>query len=214
MIKILKSDLPSYKTEQLTVRTAYGEIVKEQTTIFQNNQAIFTKDDSNYTLEDYFKEHNMEIDQAEERNTNILLLAMVYNVDFPVSYTMTAPYTHEYCVQAHQSPYIESAYCEPVTARNWFNQLPTELYSYLLRKHPDFNYEDLLRRIKDVAESGDIKDVNGNTYRGQPTSDEYLQMVKKALQESNTPNVPSQMITSDQINQFFTMRDELFANVN
>lgn len=214
MTKILKSSLPSYKTEQTIVRNANGDITKEQTTVFRNNQAIFTKDDASYTLEDYFKEHNIEVDQAEEQNTNILLLAMVYNVDFPVSYTMTAPYTHEYCVQGHQSPYIESAFCEPVRDRDWFNQLPKKLYSYLLRKHPDYDYEDLLRRIKAVAKSGDIKDINGRTYRGQPTSDGYLQTAKKALQENRIPNVPSHTITSEQINQFFTMRDELFASVD
>ena len=107
---------------------------------------------------------------------------MVYNVDFPVIYTMTEPYTHSYCVSYHQSPYIEKAYFQPVTNDDWYHGLSNTLYTYLNKNHPTFSYEDLLERVKAVyQDNASIKQASGATYRGVPTSDAVLQDVKCAL---------------------------------
>ena len=47
--------------------------------------------------------------------------------------TMTAPYTHEYCIPSHKCNYIHKAYCEPVTSNDWYYKLPTVLYGYMLK---------------------------------------------------------------------------------
>lgn len=101
--------------------------------------------------------------------------------NFPVIYTMTAPYTHEYCISSYKCDYIEKTYCESVTAKDWYNELPTKLYKYMLRNHPDFDYKELQEKIKLTIKDNKIKDVNGSTYRGQPTSDEALQTLKYEL---------------------------------
>lgn len=106
---------------------------------------------------------------------------MIYNVDFPVVYTITAPYTHEYCISAYKCQYIRKAYCESVTANDWYNELPTVLYKYMLKNHPDFDYKELLEKIKLAIKNNEIKSSSGATYRGQPTSDEALQTLKYEL---------------------------------
>lgn len=55
------------------------------------------------------------------------------------------------------------------------------LYEYMLRNHPDFDYNQLLEKIKLTIKNNEIKEVNGSTYRGQPTSDEILQTLKHQL---------------------------------
>lgn len=106
---------------------------------------------------------------------------MIYNVDFPVVYTMTAQYTHEYCIPSRNCDYIYREYCERVTADDWFYELPTVLYKYMLKNHPDFDYRQLLENIKLIIKNNAIEEVNGSTYRGQPTSDELLQTLKYEL---------------------------------
>ena len=186
-------------------------------TIVVNDKTVFETEDESYTISDYFAENDLELDANEERNKKILRLAMVYNVDFPVTYTMTAPYTHSYCVSSHQSPYIEKAYCQPVThSEDWYKGLSNTLYAYLIKNHPTFSYEDLLERVKAVYQDNTpIKQASGATYRGVPTSDAVLQDVKAALRAGepidNLPNVSlvvkgQLMSIQDDFNQ---IRDEL-----
>ena len=121
------------------------------------------------------------LDENEDFNTDVLKLAMIYNVDFPVVYTITAPYTHEYCIPSRKSDYIHKEYCEPITSNEWYYKLPTVLYEYMLKNHPDFDYNQLLEKIKLTIKNNEIKEVDGSTYRGQPTSDENLQTLKHQL---------------------------------
>ena len=134
-----------------------------------------------FSLIKYLEKQGITVDKNEEFNTDILKLAMIYNVEFPVVYTMTAPYTHEYCVSAYNCHYIKKAYCESVTANDWYNELPTVLYKYMLKNHPDFDYKELLEEIKLAIKNNEIKSSSGETYRGQPTSDEVLQTLKYEL---------------------------------
>jgi hypothetical protein len=153
-----------------------------KSTIVVNDKTVFETEDETYTILNYLTDHNLELNPNEERDKKILRLAMVYNVDFPVIYTMTAPYTHSYCVSYHQSPYIEKAYCQPVTNDDWYHGLSNTLYTYLIKNHPTFSYEDLLERVKAVyQDNASIKQASGATYRGVPTSDAVLQDVKCAL---------------------------------
>ena len=189
-----------------------------KSTIIVHDKTVFETEDETYTILNYLTDHNLELDPNEERNKKILRLAMVYNVDFPVIYTMTAPYTHSYCVSYRQSPYIEKAYCQPVTNDNWYNGLPNTLYAYLIKHHPTFSYEDLLERVKAVyQDNASIKQASGVTYRGVPTSDAVLQDVKAALRAGepieNLPNIS--LVVKDQLiniqNDFNQIRDELLG---
>ena len=51
----------------------------------------------------------------------------------------------------------------------------------MLKNHPDFDYRQLLENIKRTIKNNAIEEVNGSTYRGQPTSDELLQTLKHEL---------------------------------
>lgn len=185
--------------------------------ILVNDKSVFETENENYTIKDYFTDNDLELDLNEERNKKILRLAMVYNVDFPVTYTMTAPYTHSYCVSYHQSPYIEKAYCQPVTHYNdWYKGLANTLYAYLIRTNPTFSYEDLLERVKAVYKDKSlVKKASGATYRGVPTSDAVLQDVKRVLVTGkpieDLPNIS--LVVKDQLvdiqEDFNQIRDEL-----
>ena len=94
---------------------------------------------------------------------------------------MTAPYTQEDCITSRNSAYIHKEYCEPITSNEWYYKLSTVLYEYMLKNHPDFDYNQLLEKIKLTIKNNEIKEVNGSTYRGQPTSDEVLQTLKHQL---------------------------------
>lgn len=187
--------------------------------ILVNDKTVFETENENYTITDYFADNDLELDLNEERNKKILRLAMVYNVDFPITYTMTAPYTHSYCVSHYQSPYIEKSYCQPVTHHNdWYKGLANTLYAYLIRTHPTFSYEDLLERVKVVYKDESlVKKASGATYRGVPTSDAVLQDVKRALvigePIENLPNIS--LVVKDQLvdiqDDFNQIREELLG---
>lgn len=189
-----------------------------KSTIVVNDKTVFETEDETYTILNYLTDHNLELNPNEERDKKILRLAMVYNVDFPVIYTMTAPYTHSYCVSYHQSPYIEKAYCQPVTNDDWYHGLSNTLYTYLIKNHPTFSYEDLLERVKAVyQDNASIKQASGATYRGVPTSDAVLQDVKRALVTNepieNLPNIS--LVIKDKVmsiqDDFNKIRKELLG---
>lgn len=174
---ITKDELKKYRYSKLfdyEGNLTHINIVKDDKIIDQVKSKRFS-------LIKYLEKQGITVDKNEEFNTDILKLAMIYNVDFPVVYTMTAPYTHEYCIPSYRCDYIEKAYCESVTAKDWYNELPTKLYKYMLRNHPDFDYKELQEKIKLKIKNNEIKEVNGSTYRGQPTSDEALQTLKYEL---------------------------------
>ena len=132
---------------------------------------------------------------------------------------MTAPYTHSYCVSQYQSPYIEKAYCEPVThSKDWYKGLADNLYRYLIKNRPTFSYQDLLERVKVVYKDESlVKKASGATYRGVPTSDAVLQDVKRALvigePIENLPNIS--LVVKDQLvdiqDDFNQIREELLG---
>ena len=176
-MKITKNELKTYRYSKLfdyEGNLTHINIIKDDKMIDQVKSKRFS------LIKDLEKK-NITLDENEDFNTDILKLAMIYNVDFPVVYTMTAPYTHEYCIPSHKSDYIHKGYCEPITSNEWYYKLPTVLYEYMLRNHPDFDYNQLLEKIKQTIKNNEIKEVNGSTYRGQPTSDENLQTLKHQL---------------------------------
>ena len=176
-MKITKNELKTYRYSKLfdyEGNLTHINIIKDDKMIDQVKSKRFS-------LIKYLEKKNITLDENEDFNTDILKLAMIYNVDFPVVYTMTAPYTHEYCIPAHKCNYIHQAYCEPVTSNEWYHKLPSALYGYMLKNHPDFDYNQLLEKIKLTIKNNEIKEVNGSTYRGQPTSDEILQTLKHQL---------------------------------
>lgn len=176
-MKITKDQLKTYRYSKLfdyNGNLTHINIIKDDKIIDQVKSKRFS-------LIKYLEKQNITLDENEDFNTDVLRLAMIYNVDFPVGYTMTAPYVHEYCIPAYKCTYIHKAYCEPVTSNEWYHKLPSVLYGYMLKNHPDFNYNQLLEKIKLTIKNNEIKEVNGSTYRGQPTSDEVLQTLKHQL---------------------------------
>lgn len=176
-MKITKNELKTYRYSKLfdyEGNLTHINIIKDDKIIDQVKSKRFS-------LIKYLEKKNISLDENEDFNTDILKLAMIYNVDFPVVYTMTAPYTHEYCIPSHKSDYIHQGYCEPITSNEWYYKLPTVLYEYMLKNYPDFDYNQLLEKIKLTIKNNEIKEVNGSTYRGQPTSDEILQTLKHQL---------------------------------
>ena len=176
-MKITKDELKTYRYSKLfdyEGNLTHINVVKDDKIIDQVKSKRFS-------LIKYLEKQGITVDENEDFNTDVLRLAMIYNIDFPVVYTMTAPYTHKYCIPSHKCDYIEHEYCERVTADDWYNKLPTVLYKYMLKNHPDFDYKQLLDKIKLTIKNNNIKAVNGSTYRGQPTSDELLQTLKYEL---------------------------------
>ena len=176
-MKITKDELKTYRYSK--IYDYEGNLI--QVNIIKDDKRIDQVKSKRFSLIKYLEKQGITIDENEDFNTDILKLAMIYNIAFPVVYTMTAPYTHEYCISSYECHYIRKAYCEPVTAKDWYNELPTKLYKYMLKNHPDFDYKELLEEIKLAIKNKKIKDVNGSTYRGQPTSDEALQTLKYEL---------------------------------
>lgn len=176
-MKITKDELKTYRYSK--IYDYKGDLT--HINIIKDDKRIDQVKSKRFSLIKYLEKQGITVDENEEFNTDILRLAMIYNVDFPVVYTMTAPYTHEYCISSYECHYIRKAYCEPVTAKDWYNELPTVLYKYMLKNHPNFDYKELQEEIKLAIKNKKIKDVNGSTYRGQPTSDEVLQKLKYEL---------------------------------
>lgn len=176
-MKITKDELKTYRYSK--VFDYAGNLM--HINIIKDDKRIDQIKSKRFSLIKYLEKKGITIDENEYFNTDVLKLAMIYNVDFPVIYTMTAPYTHEYCVHSRKCEYIEKSYCQKVTSDNWYYKLPTVLYKYMLKNHPDFNYNKLLEKIKLTIKNNEIKEVNGSTYRGQPTSDESLQTLKHKL---------------------------------
>ena len=176
-MKITKEELKTYRYSK--VYDYEGNLI--QINIIKDDKRIDQIKSKRFSLIKYLEKQGITVDENENFNTDILKLAMIYNVDFPVVYTMTAPYTHEYCIPAYRCDYIETTYCESITAKDWYNELPTKLYKYMLRNHPDFDYKELQEKIKLTIKNNEVKTTTGSTYRGQPTSDEVLQTVKHEL---------------------------------
>ena len=176
-MKITKDELKTYRYSKVfdySGNLMHINIIKDDKRIDQVKLKRFS-------LIKYLEKQGITIYENENFNTDVLKLAMIYNVDFPVIYTMTAPYTHEYCVHSRTCEYIEQSYCQKVTSNDWFYELPTVLYKYMLKNHPNFDYNKLLEKIKLTIKNNEIKEINGSTYRGQPTSDELLQILKHQL---------------------------------
>ena len=151
-MKITKNELKTYRYSKLfdyEGNLTHINIIKDDKMIDQVKSKRFS-------LIKYLKKKNIILDENEDFNTDVLKLAMIYNVDFPVVYTMTAPYTHEYCIPSHKSDYIHKGYCEPITSNEWYYKLPTVLYEYMLRNHPDFDYNQLLEKIKLTIKNNEI----------------------------------------------------------
>ena len=204
-MKITKNELKQY-----TYAKIYNhEGVQIRIDIRKNNEVIDQVDQKRFSLVKYLEKKGIFVDENEDFNIGILKLAMVYNVDFPVVYTMTAPYTHEYCIPSHKCDYIERAFCERVTSKDWYNELPISLYKYMLKNHPDFDYEQLLNKIKLVIKNNEVKNVTGSTYRGQPTSDINLQALKHKL-VNHLPLVKDELIQND----FERIYNQYLKNVN
>lgn len=174
--------------------------------IMHGTRIVHRVANSDYDLQTYFDDNNIQIDKDCERRIKILRLALIYDFEFSSIYTMTAPYTHEYCVS---SPYVKDGYCRAVTARrNWFEQLPENLYSYMADHHPDYDYESLLTRLKEYIKQGKFKKVSGMTFRGQPTSDEKLQTIKDYLR-TNRRSTDRYPTYSDIYEKFVELKHEL-----
>lgn len=158
-----------------------GEYVR--TLILHGGKVVDSVSTQRFSLSSYLKKKGYVVAENEERHLNILRLAMVFDVEFPVVYTLTSPGVHSYCISPRYTEYIEDSFCKKVTSNSWYWGLSKVLYKYLLTNHPDFDYEYLLERVKDCILSGDYmnNNIDGSTYRGQPTSDTWLQDLKRKL---------------------------------
>lgn len=176
---ITKGDLESFG--YLKEYDYNGEYIR--TLVLRDGKIVDSVTTQRFSLSGYLKKRGYLVAENEERHLNILRLAMVFDVEFPVVYTLTSPGEHSYCVLARCTEYIEDSFCQKVTSNSWYWGLSKVLYNYLLANHPDFDYEYLLARVKDCILSGDYVHnyVDGNTYRGQPTADTLLQDLKRDL---------------------------------
>lgn len=158
-----------------------GEYIR--TLVLRDGKIVDSVTTQRFSLSGYLKKKGYVVAENEERHLNILRLAMVFDVEFPVVYTMTSPGEHSYCIPANYTEFIEDSFCQKVTSNSWYWGLSKVLYKYLLANHPDFNYEYLLARVKDCILSGDYvhNNTNGGTFRGQPSMDESLQNLKRNL---------------------------------
>ena len=158
-----------------------GEYIR--TLVLRNGKIVDSVTTQRFSLSGYLKKKGYVVAKNEGRHINILRLAMVFDVEFPVVYTLTSPDVHSYCIPARYTEFIEDSFCEKVTSNSWYWGLSKVLYKYLLTNHPDFDYEYLLARVKDCILSGDYmhNNVDGSTYRGQPSMDESLQKLKRNL---------------------------------
>lgn len=176
---LTKSDLESFG--YLKEYDYNGEYIR--TLVLRDGKIVDSVTTQRFSLSGYLKKKGYLVAENEERHLNILRLAMVFDVEFSVVYTMTSPDFHSYCIPARLTEFIEDSFCEKVTSNSWYWGLPKVLYKYLLTHHPDFDYEYLLARVKDCILSGDYvhSNVDGSTYRGQPSMDESLQNLKRDL---------------------------------
>lgn len=89
-------------------------------------------------------EHIIDDEKAWEKEA--LLAAMVYGVDFKAKHGMTAYYSHSYYIL---SDLVKDGYwAKSVTSvKDWSDTLPEKLVDYLAKNHPDYDYEDLIRRV-------------------------------------------------------------------
>lgn len=176
---ITKGDLESFG--YLKEYNYNGEYIR--TLVLRDGKIVDSVTTQRFSLSGYLKKKGYVVAENEERHLNILRLAMVFDVEFPVVYTLTSPGEHSYCVPARCTEFIEDSFCQKVTSNSWYWGLSKVLYNYLLANHPDFDYESLLVRVKDCILSGDYVHnyVDGSTYRGQPTADTLLQDLKRDL---------------------------------
>lgn len=176
---LTKSDLESFG--YLKEYDYNGEYIR--TLVLRDGKIVDSVTTQRFSLSGYLKKKGYLVAENEERHLNILRLAMVFDVEFPVVYTMTSPDVHSYCIPARLTEFIEDSFCEKITSSSWYWGLPKVLYKYLLTHHSDFDYEYLLARVKDCILSGDYvhSNVDGSTYRGQPSMDEFLQDLKRDL---------------------------------
>lgn len=158
-----------------------GEYIR--TLVLRNGKIVDSVTTQRFSLSGYLKKKGYAVAENEERLINILRLAMVFDVEFPVVYTLTSPDVHSYCIPARYTEFIEDSFCEKVTSNSWYWGLSKVLYKYLVTNHQDFDYEYLLERVKDCILSGDYmnNNIDGSTYRGQPSMDEMLQELKRNL---------------------------------
>lgn len=159
-----------------------GEYVR--TLVLRGGKIVDSVTTQRFSLSSYLKKKGYIVAENEERHLNILRLAMVFDVEFPVVYTLTSPGEHSYCIPAMYTEFIEDSFCEKITSNSWYWGLSKVLYKYLVTNHPDFDYEYLLERVKDCILSGDYvhnNNTNGGTLRGQPSMDEILQKLKRNL---------------------------------
>lgn len=104
-MKITKDELKKYRYSK--VYDYEGNLI--QVNIIKDDKRIDQVKSKRFSLIKYLEKQGITVDEKEEFNTDILRLAMIYNVEFPVVYTMTAPYTHEYCVSAYNCHYIKKS---------------------------------------------------------------------------------------------------------
>lgn len=158
-----------------------GEYIR--TLVLRDGKIVDSVTTQRFSLSGYLKKKGYVVAENEERHLNILRLAMVFDVEFPVVYTLTSPDVHSYCIPARYTEFIEDSFCKKVTSNSWYWGLSKVLYKYLLTNHPDFDYESLLARVKECILSGDYmyNNVDGGTHRGQPSMDESLQNLKRDL---------------------------------
>lgn len=95
-------------------------------------------------------EHTIDDEKAWEKE--VLLAAMVYGVDFKVEHGMSACYTHSYYVL---SDFVKDSYwSKSVTSvKDWPTHLPEKLADYLAKNHPDYDYDDLMRRVAEAVDA-------------------------------------------------------------
>ena len=118
-----------------------GEYIR--TLVLRDGKIVDSVTTQRFSLSGYLKKKGYVVAENEERHLNILRLAMVFDVEFPVVYTMTSPGEHSYCIPASYTEFIEDSFCQKVTSNSWYWGLSKVLNKYLLANHPHYDYEYL-----------------------------------------------------------------------
>lgn len=159
-----------------------GEVIKLSAirTVGNKNLVYEAKpEDLLLTNEQLLQKIGLEVDKGYDAKILILIAAMVYGVDFKARYGMTAPYTHSYYVQ---SPLVKNGYTyavvssAPFVTKDGEYGLPNQLYKYLAKNHPDYDYGDLVKRIHEAISElgfGDKEMKQNDSYQPYKVSNGY-----------------------------------------
>lgn len=97
-MKITKDELKTYRYSK--IYDYEGNLI--QVNIIKDDKRIDQVKSKRFSLIKYLEKQGITVDENEEFNTDILRLAMIYNVDFPVIYRKIPEKTRYFNAEMNQ----------------------------------------------------------------------------------------------------------------